>query len=46
MVFVDGQEIMVGLTVAVAMIVVVTFAKLLGGLLPMAAKKVGVDPGS
>lgn len=43
-VFVDGQKIMVGLTVAVAMIVVVTFAKLLGGLLPMAAKKVGVDP--
>lgn len=43
-VFVDGQEIMVGLTVAVAMIVVVTFAKLLGGLLPMAAKRVGVDP--
>lgn len=43
-VFVDGQEIMVGLTVAMAMIVVVTFAKLLGGLLPMAAKKVGVDP--
>ncbi len=43
-VLVDGESVMVGLTVAVSMIIVVTFAKLLGGLLPMAAKKVGVDP--
>lgn len=43
-VFVDGQTPMIGLTVAVSMIVIITFAKLLGGLLPMGAKKVGVDP--
>ena len=30
--------------VAIAMIIVVMFAKLLGGMLPMAAKKIGVDP--
>jgi magnesium transporter len=35
---------MVGMTVAVSMIVVITFAKLLGGLLPMLAQKVGLDP--
>ncbi len=38
-VFVDGQTVMIGLTVAVSMIAVVLFAKLLGGFLPMAAKK-------
>ncbi len=43
-VIVDQQSPMIGLTVAVAMIIVVMFAKLLGGMLPMAAKKIGVDP--
>lgn len=43
-VLVDGQSVMIGLTVAAAMIVVVMFAKLLGGLLPMGAKKLGIDP--
>lgn len=41
---VDQQEPMIGVTVAVAMIIVVMFAKLLGGMLPIAAKKIGVDP--
>lgn len=43
-VFVDGEGVMIGLTVAASMIVVVMFAKLLGGLLPMGAKKIGIDP--
>lgn len=43
-VFIDGETVMIGLTVAISMIAVVMFAKLLGGLLPMAAKKIGVDP--
>ena len=43
-IFVDGEPVLIGLTVAIAMIAVVMFAKLLGGMLPMAAKKVGVDP--
>lgn len=40
----DGQSVMIGLTVALSMVLVIVFAKLLGGLLPMAAKKCGVDP--
>ena len=43
-VLVDGQPPEIGITVAIAMIIVVMFAKLLGGMLPMAAKKIGVDP--
>ena len=41
---IDGQSPPIALTVALSMIVVIVFAKLLGGLLPMAAKKIGVDP--
>ena len=41
---IDRQDPMIGMTVAVAMILVIMFAKLLGGMLPMAAKKIGVDP--
>ena len=41
---VDGQSFMIGFTVATSMRVIVVFAKLLGGLLPMGAKKVGIDP--
>lgn len=43
-VFIDGQSVMIGITVAASLILIIMFAKLLGGLLPMAAKKVGVDP--
>ncbi len=43
-VLVDQQSPQIGLTVALAMIIVIMFAKLLGGMLPMAAKKIGVDP--
>lgn len=43
-VFVDGQTVLIGLTVAASMILVIIFAKLLGGMLPMLAEKLGVDP--
>ena len=43
-VFIDGESILIGLTVALSMTVIVIFAKLLGRMLPMAAKKLGVDP--
>ena len=43
-VFIDGQPPLIGLTVAASMVVVIMFAKLLGGLLPMAAKRLGIDP--
>ncbi len=43
-ILIDGQSVIIGLTVALSMVLVIIFAKLLGGLLPMAAKKCGVDP--
>ena len=43
-VLIDHQPPVIGLTVAIAMILVVMFSKLLGGTLPMAAKRIGVDP--
>lgn len=43
-ILIDGQSIIIGLTVALSMVLVIIFAKLLGGLLPMAAKRCGVDP--
>ncbi|MCI7145148.1 MAG: magnesium transporter [Clostridiales bacterium] len=41
---IDGEPMMIAMTVSLSMIIVVTFAKILGGMLPMLAKKVGVDP--
>ncbi len=41
---IDGNTPMIALTVSVSMILVIIFAKLLGGLLPMAAKRIGIDP--
>ncbi|MDD4199945.1 MAG: magnesium transporter [Eubacteriales bacterium] len=43
-IYIDGQSVVIGLTVAVSMVLVIIFAKILGGMLPMLAKKVGVDP--
>lgn len=43
-VFLEGNSIQVALTVCVSMILVVMLAKCLGGLLPMLAKKIGIDP--
>ena len=43
-IFIDGQSIMIGLTVATSQILIVFFAKMLGGLLPIGAKRVGIDP--
>ena len=43
-VLIDHQPPVIGFTVAIAMILVVMFSNLLGGTLPMAAKRIGVDP--
>ena len=43
-IFIDGNPPMIALTVSLSMILVIIFAKLLGGLLPMAAKRIGIDP--
>lgn len=40
----DGQGMWVALTVSSAMLVIVIAAKTIGSMLPMAAKRVGVDP--
>lgn len=43
-IFIDGNPPMIALTVSLSMILIIIFAKLLGGLLPMAAKRIGIDP--
>ena len=43
-VFIDQQPTMIGITVSLAQIIIIFFAKMLGGLLPIAAKKIGIDP--
>jgi len=40
----DHQSAMVALTVCLSMIVIVIAAKVIGSMLPMAAKKIGIDP--
>ncbi|MCL2808008.1 MAG: magnesium transporter [Coriobacteriia bacterium] len=40
----DGQPLEIAITVCSAQIIVVVIAKSLGGMLPLLAKKVGIDP--
>ncbi len=40
----DGQSWLTALTVSVSLLLVVVFAKIVGGTLPMAAKKCKIDP--
>lgn len=42
--FVDGQSYWIAFTVCSAMLAIVMIAKMIGGLLPMGAKKIGIDP--
>ena len=41
---IDGESMLVALTVSISILIVVVFAKLIGGLLPMMAKKMKIDP--
>ena len=43
-IFLEHQGINVALTVCISMVLIVIVAKCIGGLLPMLAKKIGVDP--
>lgn len=43
-IIIDRESVFIALTVAISMVVVIMFAKIVGGLLPMGAKKIGVDP--
>ena len=40
----DGESVLIAATVAISMITIVTFGKLLGSMLPIGAKKIGIDP--
>ncbi|MGI6731510.1 MAG: magnesium transporter [Anaerovoracaceae bacterium] len=42
--FIDGEGILIGLTVSCSMICIIMFAKVIGGLLPLGAKKAHIDP--
>jgi magnesium transporter len=42
--FLDGKSLAIGLTVCVAQVFVIILAKCLGGMLPLLAKKIGIDP--
>ncbi len=42
--FFDGNSVMVALTVSLSMLVIVIAAKTIGSMLPMFAKKIGIDP--
>ncbi|MDR0357696.1 MAG: magnesium transporter [Clostridiales Family XIII bacterium] len=42
--FLDREPLLVGITVCVTQIIVVLLAKCLGGMLPLFAKKIGIDP--
>lgn len=41
---IDKQSLMIAFTVSISMLLIIMFAKLIGGLLPMGAKKIGIDP--
>lgn len=43
-ILIDHQTMKIALTVCASMLVVVMFAKLVGGMLPMLAKRLGIDP--
>ncbi len=43
-ILIDRQSMDIAFTVCASMLIVVMFAKLVGGLLPMLAKRLGIDP--
>ena len=43
-VFIDGNGVMVGFTVSLSMIIIVMAAKMVGSMLPIIAKVIGIDP--
>ena len=43
-ILIDQESPMVALTVCLSMILIIMFAKGLGGMVPLAAEKVGLDP--
>ena len=43
-IWIDGESPLIAATVCISLILIVTFAKCLGGMVPMLAKKLNVDP--
>lgn len=43
-ILIDGESVLIALTVAISMVTIVAFGKLLGSMLPMGARKIGIDP--
>jgi len=43
-IFIDGRPIDVAITVCCSQMIVIVLAKCLGGMLPLLAKKIGIDP--
>ena len=43
-ILIDGQSVLIASTVCLSMLLIVVFAKLIGSLVPMTAKKIGIDP--
>lgn len=41
---IDRESVQIAITVCASMMAVVIFAKLIGGMLPMLAKRLGIDP--
>lgn len=43
-IIIDGESVLVGLTVCSSLLLIVCSAKVIGGVVPLLAKKIGVDP--
>jgi len=43
-IFLDGRPLLVAITICASQLIVIVLAKCLGGMLPLLAKKVGIDP--
>ncbi len=43
-VLLDQQSVLIGITVSLSVLIIVFVAKLIGGLLPILAKRIGIDP--
>ncbi len=43
-IFLDGHSILIALTISLSLLLIIMFAKLIGGILPLLAKKCKIDP--
>lgn len=43
-IFLDQESVLIALTISISMLLIIAFAKMIGGMLPMLAKKCKIDP--